>query len=75
MPFVTKRLKRFRSVTNHVGEKRQKRQAGRTDRSRSGSTGTHLLSVGHVENPQGTAGHDSSLPEPTQCTILFPLPD
>jgi hypothetical protein len=75
MPFVTRRLRRFRSVTNHIGVKRQKRQARRTNRTRSGFAGTHLLSVGKVENPQGTAGHDSSLPKPTQCTVLFPLPD
>jgi hypothetical protein len=75
MPFITKRLKSFRSVTNHIDAKRQKRQAGRADQARSGSTSTHTVSVGKSENPQGIAGHDSSLPEPARCTILFPLPD
>jgi hypothetical protein len=75
MPLTSKRLKSFRSVTNHIDAKRQKRQAKRTDHPRSGSTTTNSLSVGKGDNPQGIAGHDSSLPEPTQCTVLFPLPD
>jgi hypothetical protein len=53
MPFITKRLKSFRSVTNHIDAKRQKRQAGRADQARSGSTSTHTVSVGKSENPQG----------------------
>ena len=75
MPFITKRLKSFRSVTNHIDAKRQKRQAGRTDHARSGSTSTHLMSVGKCENPQGIPNHKAGLPEPAQRTILFPLPD
>jgi hypothetical protein len=74
MPFITKRLKSFRSVTNHIDAKRQKRSASRMNH-RSGSTGTHLMSVGKGDNPQGIAGHDSSQPEPAQCTILLPLPN
>jgi hypothetical protein len=75
MPFITKRLKSFRSVTNHIDAKRQKRQARRTDDARSGSTSTHLMGVGRCENPQRVAGHDFSFSEPAQYTILFPLPD
>jgi hypothetical protein len=75
MPFITKRLRSFRSVTNHIDAKRQKRQAGRTDRARSGPASTHLMSVNKGENAQGIASHDSRLPEPAHCTILFPLPD
>jgi hypothetical protein len=74
MPFITKRLKSFRSVTNHIDAKRQKRQAGRSDRTRSGSTSIHLMSIGKGESPQEIVG-DDSLPKPAQCTILFPLPD
>ena len=75
MAFISKRLKSFRSVTNRNGAKRQKRQAGRADHARSGSTSTHLMGVGKCENPQGNPSDKSGLPQPAQRTILFPLPD
>jgi hypothetical protein len=74
MASITKRLKSFRSITNRKGAKRQKRQRGRTDRVRSG-TNSHLVDVGKSENTQGIASHDAALPEPAQCTILFPVPE
>jgi len=74
MASITKKLKSFRSVTSRAAVKHQRRRQAQRN-ARSGSNCTHLLSVGKAEIPQGNAGGDSSLPEPVQCTILFPLPD
>jgi hypothetical protein len=72
--FASKKLKSFRSVTNRNGAKRQKRQAARTDHARSGSA-VQIIGAGKGGSPQTMGSQASSLPEPTQRTILFPLPD
>jgi hypothetical protein len=74
----TKRLRSFRDVTRHVGQKRDasKRKIKRRDLNRLRSNSTHSVSADvHHDADQNGSRSDDSLPQPVNSVSFIPLPD